>query len=199
MSNQAQINAIPESYTLAAKRILAAFLQEFFQNREDYPYIHGDELRTAINIHDKHAFNLEAVGDKPALVIDRKQFRWLNTSIDKNLGSFGLTAAQLKMDLVQGTIICHCLARKGLVAEALAHIVFFGIESMRQVIRRMGVWEVAPVGVGEESIIVTGPDTEITSVPVIINVTMQGKWLTRNASSRLVEDTKVEIETQTLP
>jgi hypothetical protein len=185
---------IPQQYPLAIKEIILGWLQDFFQHHPQFPFDPGNERDSAIKIHDKHAFNFESVGDKPAIVLDRKQLRWMNASIDQNLGSFGLRAAQAYMDLIGGTVILHCLSKQGLVAEELGHIVFFGLEAFRTELRKRGLWDINTVGIGEESILVANAGPELVSIPVIASVKLQGKWLRRRASTQQLESFKVSEE-----
>ena len=183
---------VPQQFPLAVKEIILGWLQEFFTNHPEFPYEVGNQRDTGIKIHDKHAFNFESVGDKPAIVMDRKQLRWANTSIDQNLGAFGLRAAQAYMDLVGGTVILHCLSKEGLVAEELGHTVFFGLEAFRSELRKRGLWDVKTVGIGEESILVAKAGTELVSIPVVVSVQLQAKWLRRRASTQVAEDFAVK-------
>lgn len=178
---------IPQQYPLAVKEITLGWLQDFFKDHPQYPFDIGNERDTAIKIHDKHAFNFESVGDKPAIVLDRKQLRWFNASIDQNLGHFGLRAAQAHADLVTGTVILHCLSKEGLVAEELGHIVFFGVEAFRSELRKRGLWDIKTVGIGEESILVAKAGTELVSIPVVASVYLQAKWLRRQAGTQIAE------------
>lgn len=183
-----QLHQLPEIYTLAVKRILLSWMQEFFAGRADFPYILGDEVRTGIKIHDKHAFNLQSVGDTPAVVLDRKPMRWANSGIDQNLGDFRLRAAQVQMDLLTGQVIFHCLSKEGLVAEQVAHTVFFGLSVFTTEIRKRGLWDLKIVGVGEESILEVAAGTELVSVPVSCTAYHQGKWVRRRIGSKLASD-----------
>ena len=187
-----KLHQIPEIYTLAVKRILLAWLQEFFGGRADFPYVLGDPLNTGIKIHDKHAFNLQTVGDTPAVVLDRKPMRWARSSIDQNLGDFRLRAAQAKMDLLTGQVIFHCLSKEGLVAEQVAHTVFFGLSVFDSEIRKMGLWDLKIVGIGEESILELAAGTELVSVPVTCTAYHQSKWVRRRIATHLAADLIVE-------
>jgi len=189
------VGTVTDQYTISVKRVFVGWLKEFFSMRSDYPFLQGNERDTGIMITDKRAFNLEKVGSRPALVVDRKQFNWMRTSVDQNLHTIGLNATTRKTDLLQGTVIIHCLNKEGLVAEDLSHIVFFGLESFKTEIRKMGLWELNTLGVGEESVLVdSGSQTEIVSVPVIVRAFVQAKWLESKASTRLVEDIIVTPE-----
>lgn len=182
---------VPENYPLAVKEIILGFLQEFFTDHPKYPFRDGQERDSGIKIHDKHAFNFESVGDKPALVIDRKQLRFAGASIDKNLGQFNLSGSRFHMDLINGTAIVHCLCKEGVVAEELAHIVFFALESFRAELRKRGLWDCEAVAIGEESILVAPEGTALVSVPVILNVRLVGKWVIRRASTQRFDDVRV--------
>jgi len=185
---------MPEIYTLAVKRVLLSWLQEFFAGRADFPFILGDERSTGVKIHDKHAFNMETVGNAPAVVLDRKPMRWARSSIDQNLGDFRLRAAQAKMDLLSGQVIFHCLCKEGLVAEQVAHIVFFGLSIFDSEIRKRGLWDLKIAGVGEESILELAAGTELVSVPVSCTAYLQGKWVRRQIGTKLAADIVVETD-----
>ena len=184
---------IPEIYTLSVKRILLSWLQQFFAGRADFPFVVGDDMATGIRIHDKHAFNLKSVSDIPTIALDRKPLRWMRTSIDQNLGDFRLRAAQAKIDLLSGAVIFHCLAKEGLVAEQVAHTVFFGLSAFDLEIRKMGMWDLKIAGIGEESILEVAAGHELVSVPVTCAVYYQGKWVRRRISSTPANDIKVEV------
>jgi hypothetical protein len=187
MSNQLTHTA-NHQYTLFVKRAFAGWLKEFFSNRSDFTYIPRNERDTGIMIMDKHAFNLEKVASKPALIIHRKQFNWMRTSIDQSLHTSTLTGTTRKMDLLQGSVIIHCLNQEGLVAEELAHIVFFGLEAFKSSLRKLGLWELQTLGIGEESVLVDSKSqTEIVSVPVIVRAFIQAKWLEQDAGTQLPE------------
>lgn len=182
-------------HIIFVKRVFVGWLKSFFSARTDYTYLGPNKRDTGIMITDKHGFNLDTVGSRPALVVDRKQFNWMRTSIDQNLHTIGLNATTRKADLLQGTVVIHCLNKEGLVAEDLAHIVFFGLEAFKSEVRKMGLWELNTLGVGEESVLVdSGSQTEIVSVPVIVRAFVMAKWLERAASTRLVEDINVVPE-----
>ena len=184
--------AVPQQYPLAIKEIVLGWLQDFFANSPDFPYDAHNERDTGLKIHDKHAFNLESVGDKPAIVLDRKQLRWARSSIDQNLGSFGLTATQRHMDLVSGSVVLHCLSKEGLVAEELAFAVFYALEIFRGELRKRGLWDIQTVSLGEESVLVSKAGTELISIPVVAQVYLQSKWVRRRASTQLVETVSVQ-------
>jgi len=187
-----QPSRVPQTYPLAVKEIILGWLQEYFTNHPQFAYDPGNERDTKIKLHDKHAFNLESVGDRPAVVLDRKQLRWVNASVDKNFGHFGLSAAKTYMDLVTGGAILHCVSKEGLVAEDLAHTVFFSLEVFRNELRKRGLWDLQTVSIGEESILVSKASTEIVSVPVVVQVYVQGKWLRRRASTQQLEEFAVQ-------
>lgn len=190
-----KMHQTPEIYTLAVKRILLSWAQEFFAGRADFPFILGDDTATRIKIHDKHAFNLQTVGNKPAVVLDRKPMRWARSSIDQNLAESRLQAAQAKMDLLSGQIIFHCLSKEGLVAEQVAHTVFFGMSVFDSEIRKRGMWDLKIAGLGEESTLELAAGTELVSVPVSCTAYILGKWVRRQIGTKLASDITVEVET----
>jgi hypothetical protein len=190
-----KLHQLPEIYTLAVKRILLAWLQTFFAGRADFPFVIGDPMNTGIRIRDKHSFNLKTVSDIPAIALDRKPMRWVRSSIDQNLGDFRLRAAQAKMDLLTGQVIFHCLAKEGLVAEQVAHTVFFGLSAFDSEVRKMGLWDLRIVGIGEESILEVTAGHELVSVPVSITVYHQGKWVRRRVASKTADSVTAQVET----
>lgn len=185
---------LPEIYTLSVKRILLAWAQTFFAGRADFPFVLGDELQTGIRIRDKHAFNLKTVSDIPSIALDRKPMRWVRSSIDQNLGDNRLGAAQAKMDLLTGQVVFHCLAKEGLVAEQVAHTLFFGLSVFDQQIRKMGMWDLRIIGIGEESILEVAAGHELVSVPVTLTVYYQGKWVRRRAGTHLADDITAQVD-----
>jgi len=76
-------------------------------------------------------------------------------------------------DLLRGTITFNCLAKEGIVAENLAHILFAGLTGHRDQFRKNGIHQLMNINIGEESILKSDSGIELTAIPVYIQFETQ--------------------------
>lgn len=75
-------------------------------------------------------------------------------------------------DLVQGTLTINCIAKYGLQAEELANLVFFALSGNKQKFFDRGLHSLTGLAIGEESILRSNSDIELTAVPVSLSYSL---------------------------
>lgn len=164
-----------------AKDTVLTLLQEFFSNPKNAGRLlfNRDPGQSEILIADKYTINLEDVDKKPAIVVVRGTLVPAERGLDSFLGWMGPNTAETFTQMLQGSVNCTCLSRKGLEAEEIAWKVFAFFGMFRRKIREQvkGVHDVKPVALGEELAAVTDSDHEMSVVPVTLSLQFQWKWV----------------------
>ncbi len=164
-----------------AKDAILAALQEFFSNKKNV----GPELAFSQNpsdsgilIADKYTINLEDVEKKPAIVVIRGAQAWSNRGLDQHKGWEGPGVDDRFTDLINGSFSCTCMSKQGLEAESIAHTVFTFFRMFRRTIRKeiKGIHDITSVQLGEELLAVSDSDTDVSVVPVTLNMSFQWTW-----------------------
>ena len=75
-------------------------------------------------------------------------------------------------DLVRGSIVINCLAKYGLQAEEMANLVFFAISGNKRKFYKRGMHSLTGLSVGEESLLRSNSDIELTAVPVSLQYSL---------------------------
>lgn len=147
-----------------------------------------DESKTQIMVVDKHAFNLDQVGTKPAIVANRGPLLFLKTSGFQQLQSLDMrTDKRTYTDLVRGAVILSCFSRQGLEAEDLAGYIWASFQAFRHVLRKiasrgimvpnhLGFFKIEATNMGEEALVKSDSRTEISVVPVAVQAHVQRRW-----------------------
>lgn len=119
---------------------LILFLKKSFLICPDERFLFSeDEKESRIAINAIEAFNLDIVEKKPGIAIERGDFSWRNLSLDR-LGEVGKDSTTF-LDLIDGTLVCHCYAQNPKVSADLAALVFFIVRASRKELREMGYHE----------------------------------------------------------
>ena len=154
-------------------------LRELFSHRTDGYKWSQDEKVSGIQIADVYALNFESVENKPSIVVRRGTMTWEHRFINQFLESWGQAAAPIKSDLRMCNVILNCTGRGGLEAEFIADIVDNGFFYFRDAIRKAadGILDVRPEGMGQEMLVRSDSDAELSVVPVSLNAFFQPKGL----------------------
>lgn len=155
-----------------------------------------NQEKTEITIVDKHAFNLDQVGTKPAIVANRGPIAWAKTSGFRQMQHIDFrTDCRTYTDLVRGGAVLSCFSSQGLEAEDIAGYIFESFQTLRDVLRKiarqgimfphhLGFFRIEATTMGEEALIKSDSRPEISVVPVSITAMVQRRWSVepRNAS-----------------
>lgn len=175
-------------YTDVVKDKLLMFLQQLFAQKElygrsgdgkmqnDYRW-HLDDNQTKIMIMDTNTENLEAVEKRPALIITRSPIQWQKIAIDQRLNYDWQRDISSYNDLLSSSLRVNCFARNGLEAEFLATIVFQCVQFFSKDLKQMEeIFDIASVQIGEEAVVLSDSQIELSVVPVIIGVYLNNSW-----------------------
>lgn len=164
--------------TLDAKYMFAGFLQSFFKTQARYKWDSNIQL-TKIIIADKNAIDIGVVERRPSVIISRGNLGWAYAT--RGQGALGHTAKgrttvgslatgqeedSTVTDLIRGSITINCIAKYGLQAEELANLVFFALSGNKDKFFDRGIHSLTGLAIGEESILRSNSDIELTAVPV---------------------------------
>ena len=75
-------------------------------------------------------------------------------------------------DLIRGSITINCIAKYGLQAEELANLVFFALSGNKDKFFDRGIHSLTGLAIGEESILRSNSDIELTAVPVSLQFSL---------------------------
>lgn len=171
--------------TLDIKYIFTSFLQKFFENQTRYKWSSNIQ-QTKIIIADKNAIDIGVVERRPSIIVSRGNLGWAYAT--RAQGSMGhnpkgapITLGELhqtseedstQTDLVRGSITINCLAKYGLQAEELANLCFFAISGNKNRFYKRGLHSITGLSLGEENILRSNSDIELTAVPVSLQYSL---------------------------
>lgn len=178
----AQTHQVVKNYTLEVIQLL-------FYPGNPFEYCWDiDQEKTEITVVDKYSFNLDQVGMKPAIVVNRGPLNWLRTSGFRQTQHIDLRKdARTSTDLVRGGAMISCFSRQGLEAESLAGYLFDSFQILRDVLRKLartgimvpnhlGFFRIEATSMGEEALVKSDSRPEISVVPVALTATVQRRW-----------------------
>lgn len=147
-----------------------------------------EQDKTQIMIVDKHAFNLDQVGSKPAVVANRGPQAWMETSGFRQMQEHNWRSGKRTyIDLVRGSVTLSCFSRQGLEAEKLAGYLWGSFQVLRDVLRKiarrgtlvpnhLGFFRIKATNMGEEALVKGDSRPEISVVPVAIQAVVQQRY-----------------------
>lgn len=174
-------------YTDVVKDKILIFLQQLFSQEQlygngdedmgnDFRW-HLDDNQTKIMIMDTNTENLEAVEKRPALIITRSPIQWQKLAIDQRFSYDWKSDASSYTDLLSSNLRVNCFSRNGLEAEFLATIVFQCVQFFAKDLKQMDeIFDITSVQIGEEAIVLSDSQIELSVVPVIIGVYLNNTW-----------------------
>lgn len=172
-----------------AKDTVLSLLQEFFSNEKNAGRLVFNQSpgQSAIMIADKYTVNLEDVEKKPAIVVIRGTIVPAERGLDSFLGWTGPNTGEVFTQMLQATVNCTCMSRKGLEAEEIAWKVFAFFGMFRRRLREQvkGLHDIKPVALGEELAAMTDSDIDVSVVPVTLSMQFQWKWVLEQKSPAL--------------
>jgi hypothetical protein len=162
------------------------FLQSLFSNfppgANKLHYDDSPEL-TEIAIEGQNTDNLTAVDTRPKIVVARGAVRMQKTGINNTIGSRNLSLLQRRIAVIRaGTVGISCYSREELEADRIAEIVASSIESMTDVIRRLGFLEVRATDIGQRAMIKSDSRPELFVVPVVVRA-----QVTENYNRKIID------------
>lgn len=147
-----------------------------------------NQEKTEITIVDKYSFNLDQVGTKPAIVVNRGPLNWMKTAGFRQVQEINLrTDSRTHTDLVRGGAVMSCFSRQGLEAEDIAGYLYDSIQSLRDVLRKLGgrgimapnhlgFFRIEATSMGEEALVKSDSRPEVSVVPVALIAMVQRRW-----------------------
>lgn len=160
-------------YNLEIKRVFLSFAQQLFEQDPKYTW-NVDPSQTKINIFDKYAVDLKIIESKRSIVLSRGVYGWQYTSIGQLKEAPPMTPdRKVYSDLISGSITFNCIARQGIVAEHLAHKLFVALTAYKDQFRKNGIHRISNVTLGEENILKSDSNIEVTAIPVYVQFQTQ--------------------------
>ena len=164
-----------------------------------------EESKTEIVIQDKHSFNIDRVGTKPAIVASRGPILFMKTSGFQQLQSLDMrTDTRTYTDLARGGVILSCFSEAGLEAEDLAGFVLDSFQAFRHVLRKigrqgimvpnhLGFFKIEATNMGEEALVKSDSRPGLSVVPVAIQAHVQRRWSVTPRTARKLK--RVDVRT----
>lgn len=161
--------------TEGTKKIFLNFLQEFYNQQEEYTY-KLDEEETDLIITDRMPDDMSVVEKKPAITVFRGPMQPMELSMDqlqkKQLGQSTIKYS----DLWSGQIRFECMAELGLEAEKIATRTALALITFEPILRQRGIHEYRDVTIGEEGVMQSDSEIVTTVVSVTLRYTAQFTW-----------------------
>lgn len=174
---------------LVEHRVIEA-LRQLFQTRKDrFRWKKDLKGLDGILIADVYALHLDSVEQKPAIIVRRGGTTWLHQGIGQYGGAWPNTGGRWGIDLLRSNVTCNCVARAGMEAKYLADLVSSGFTYFRHQIRTApNLVDVRTIGPGQETLVRSDSEVELSLVPVSMEVYFQQQWVVRpNDKSELAE------------
>jgi len=170
--------SIPASYTLQVKHVFLNFIQQYFAQVADSRYRWSvDQRATRIIIADKHGVDKPINERRPLIILSRHALRPLFMTMKQRRSLKQLHSVESYADLLRGSVTLNCLAKSGIVAEELAHIVLIALMSNRDQLKGYnGIHQISSIQIGEEVAVVSDVESILTNVPVTIQYTKNIAW-----------------------
>lgn len=166
------------------------FLQSVFSlfppNSNLYHY-DDDPSLTEIAIEGQNTDNLVNVDIRPKIVVARGPIQINKSGINNMIGSSNLSVANRKFAAIRsGSVGISCYSRSDLEADRLAELCADSIESMTEVIRRLGFLEIRTSEIGQRAMIKADSRPELFVTPVLVRA-----QLTKNYSKQVVDPVRL--------
>lgn len=165
--------ALPIAYSLQIKRTFLNFLQQYFEVAVDNRYKWSSNLHTTnIIIADKHGVDKPVNEKRPMIILSRSTTAPGMITIGQRLSRTWKNNKESYLDLFQGVVTFNCLAKSGLVAEEIAHIVMMALLGFRGYLKTYdGIHQILGVQIGEESTVSVDTSSTLINVPVSVRFT----------------------------
>ena len=175
----------------------------FYEGNPLGPVWSIEQDKTEITIVDKHSFNLDQVGTKPAIVANRGPLQYMKTSGFRQLQSHDWrTGRRTHTDLIRGGVILSCFSRHGLEAENIAGYVFASFQNLRDELRKigsrgimapnqLGFFRIEASNMGEEALVKSDSRVEISVVPIAIQAMVQKSWSVMPSNAKKLQGADV--------
>jgi|SaaInlV_200m_DNA_2_1039689.scaffolds.fasta_scaffold00814_23 hypothetical protein len=193
--------------SLDIKQIFTSFCQQYFGDHSKFLW--NEDLRsTAIVIADKNAIDLGIIERIPGILVSRGGMQWaFSPGQDPGLGSksdgFGTEDGKQTIkgplynnagsgkrytDIVRGTVVFNCISKNGLQAEEIASELFMALTAYKTEIYKHGISRLEGLALGEEQILRSNSDVELTVVPVRLTFSSQRSIAPSETSYNLTVD-----------
>lgn len=160
------------NYSLFLKKLFLSFAQALFSDHGKYTW-KANTAQTGIIICDKYAVDFALLEKKPGIVLERGSFNWMQTSMGQRLSQNLMSGSEVYTDLIRGSIRFNCIAKSGLVSEELAVILLQSLTGFKKQIKEKGIHQILDISIGEETLVKSDSEVELTVVPVIVVYTSQ--------------------------
>jgi hypothetical protein len=173
------------------------FLREMYRKMDEFTYQDDDRL-TRVMIFDKFADNMDAVGQRPAIITDLKGISKGSVAIDDRGGlrhPNWRKGAEYRTDLFSGTLILHNTSSVQWESRRLAFLTGMGITGFEPEIRRKGqIFDVnVPNPVGEPVKLVTSSRGEVWSTPTTVQVSFEETWVRSIIEGELLGKMNIKV------
>jgi len=181
---------IPNS-AIFLKRVTLEFLQILFGTRAKGSYHYDpDDTKTDIQIADINSADLTAVNLRPAIIAARGPLNWQGIGLGQNaIESVNMRAGSITYnDLLVGSLSISCIAREGIEAEQIAHLVFNSFKFFTPTLRKRGFFSIKSLNIGGESLVEQeGGNDETYIVPIYLTAQIQERWSLSEDAARTLE------------
>jgi len=165
-----------ENYDITIKRTFLSFAQKLFEQDPKYTW-NIDPTVTEVHIVDKYAINLKVLEKKRSIVLTRGAYSFSMRGTGQHLeSSTSFPDIRRYTDTIRGTVTYNCLSQNGLVAEHMAHKLFVSMAGYKEQFRKNGINNILSLSIGEESVLKSDSNIELTTVPVHVQFETQKEF-----------------------
>lgn len=174
------------------KRTAIEFLQILFGTRAPGSFHYdADDTKTDIQIADINAADLNSLNVRPAIIVARGPLNWQGLGLGSNsVEKVNIATRETSYnDLLVGSLSISCIAREGIEAEQIAHLVFNSFKFFNSTLRKQGFFSVKSLNIGAESLVEQeGASDETYIVPIYVTAQIQERWSLDTNAARALEE-----------
>ena len=165
----------------------------------------SDPETTEIVLMDKGPVGHEILELRPAIITQRTEFVWQGIALDqRQVGPEPATGDRQHADMVSGSMILHCLAKDGVMANRVASLTIFAINKFRRDLTRLGNFHQVLPGLrasqeqpASSGLVDSGDaDFDFVEVQVVSPLHMRDEWLISTLDQDVLESIEGVLRAQ---
>ena len=165
----------------------------------------NDPETTEITLVDKGPVGSEIIELRPAIITQRTDVAWQGMTLDqRQVGPEPATGERQHADMVSGSMLLHCIAKDGVVANRVASLVIFAITKFRRELTRLGNFHQVLPGLTASqeqpatSAMVDSGDSDFDFVEVLVQspLHMRDEWLISTLDQDVLESIEGTLRAQ---
>jgi len=154
-------------YSLRIKHVFLSFAQSLFAEHPKYPWTLNPSTNKII-IADAYSVDQATIENFPSIVVKRGALGLQEIVIDQLYDRDLATPDKEYWDILKGSVSYRVVAKNGLVAEHLADYLHSYLIAFKTQFRKNGIQNIRRIVLGEEQIIRSQNEIEMTAIPIDI-------------------------------